>query len=219
MKGSGGLQVPLPPFASGIPLPSLLHESKGKRWERERSKAGGLLGKQPHLPYGFNRGSRGQAPCQVAGRSPSLGPWLVCPPRPGSASSSVPTPVRALRDSLGPHPGGRTPMCPPRSSVLWGLRRSEGLTAASGPHGEVGAGGSFSCKQSGQWPGPRSRRRPGPGAAGPLLLTLPGPSGLSSRSMEEMLSRLFRRPMPAAKGLAMTPGDTWGGQRAKGGAH
>ncbi len=41
-----------------------------------------------------------------------------------------------------------------------------------------------------------------------VVLTLPGPSGLSSRSMEEMLSRLFRRPMPAAKGLAMMPGDT-----------
>lgn len=37
---------------------------------------------------------------------------------------------------------------------------------------------------------------------------MPEPSGLSSRSTEEMLSRLFRRPIPAAKGLAMTPGDT-----------
>lgn len=162
---------------------------------------------------------KGTSPMPGGGEEPQFGTLACLPPRPGSASSSVPTPVRALHDSLGPHPGGRTPMCPPRSSVLWGLRRSEGLTAASGPHGEVGAGGSFSCKQSGQWPGPRSRRHPGPGAAGPLLLTLPGPSGLSSRSMEEMLSRLFRRPMPAAKGLAMTPGDTWGGQRAKGGAH
>lgn len=32
-------------------------------------------------------------------------------------------------------------------------------------------------------------------------------SGLRSRSMEEMLSRLFLRPMPAAKGFAIMPGD------------
>lgn len=49
---------------------------------------------------------------------------------------------------------------------------------------------------------------PPPGAELQVVLTLPEPSGLSSRSTEEMLSRLFRRPIPAAKGLAMTPGDT-----------
>lgn len=32
--------------------------------------------------------------------------------------------------------------------------------------------------------------------------------------MDEMLSRLFLRPMPAAKGLAMIPGDIWGGGEA-----
>lgn len=32
-------------------------------------------------------------------------------------------------------------------------------------------------------------------------------SGLRSRSIDEMLSKLFLRPTPAAKGLAMTPGD------------
>lgn len=41
-------------------------------------------------------------------------------------------------------------------------------------------------------------------------------SGLRSRSMEEMLSRLFLRPMPAAKGFAMMPGDIC---KAKGKSH
>lgn len=34
-------------------------------------------------------------------------------------------------------------------------------------------------------------------------------SGLRSRSIEEMLSKLFLRPIPAAKGLAMIPGDSY----------
>ena len=34
-------------------------------------------------------------------------------------------------------------------------------------------------------------------------------SGLRSRSMDEMLSKLFLRTMPVTKGLAMIPGEAW----------
>lgn len=38
-------------------------------------------------------------------------------------------------------------------------------------------------------------------------------SGLRSRSMDEMLSMLFLRTMPAANGLAMMPGEACASQR------
>lgn len=38
-------------------------------------------------------------------------------------------------------------------------------------------------------------------------------SGLRSRSIEEMLSMLFFRTIPAANGFAMTPGDAWANNR------
>lgn len=38
-------------------------------------------------------------------------------------------------------------------------------------------------------------------------------SGLRSRSMDEMLSMLFLRTMPAANGLAMIPGEAWAPKR------
>lgn len=81
------------------------------------------------------------------------------------------------------------------------------LTVASGPHCGVCPGSSFSWEQSRRWSGPAASGSPALGCRLQAALTLVGPSGLSSRSMEETLSRLFRRPMPA-KGLAMTPGDT-----------
>ena len=93
---------------------------------------------------------------------------------------------------------------------MWG-RRAWALTMASGPHSGICPGSSFSCEQRRQWSGLTASGSQPRGCWLWVALTLPGPSGLSSRSMEEMLSRLFRRPRPAAKGLAMMPGDTCGG--------
>lgn len=107
---------------------------------------------------------------------------------------------------------------PPRSAQQGGptgaepgasVQGSDGpaLTVVSGAHCSVCPGSSFSCEQSRVV---RDLRPQAPRLRGCLqaVLTLAGPSGLSSRSMEEMLSRLFLRLTPAAKGLAMTPGDT-----------
>lgn len=93
---------------------------------------------------------------------------------------------------------------------MWG-GRAWALTVASGPHSGICPGSSFSCEQRRQWSGPTASGSQPRGCWLRAALTLPEPSGLSSRSMEEMLSRLFRRPRPAAKGLAMMPGDTCGG--------
>lgn len=112
-------------------------------------------------------------------------------------------------------PGQERAVCGDRPGAQSGGPRT--LTTASGPHCEVCPGSPFSCGQGGLWLEPGSLGLPGPRASG-CVLPLPGPSGLSSRSMDEMLSRLFRRLTPAAKGLAMTPGDTYGGEWAKGGA-
>lgn len=78
-------------------------------------------------------------------------------------------------------------------------RRAWALTVASEPHSGICPGSSFSCEQRQWWAG--GLRLPAQELLAAAALTLPEPSGLSSRSMEEMLSRLFRRPGQPQKGL------------------
>lgn len=49
----------------------------------------------------------------------------------------------------------------------------------------------------------------------PTFCRISSSSGLKSRSMEEILSRLFLRPIPAAKGFAIIPGDIYKAKRQK----
>lgn len=118
-------------------------------------------------------------------------------------------PWSGVWDTL-PTPPGCVPRGGPAAELRAGLcagGRGPALTAASGPHCGVCPGSSFSWEQSRRRSGPAASGCPALGCRPQAALTLLGPSGLSSRSMEETLSRLLRRLMPA-KGLAMTPGDT-----------
>jgi len=47
----------------------------------------------------------------------------------------------------------------------------------------------------------------------PTFCRISSSSGLKSRSIEEILSRLFLRPIPAAKGFAIIPGDIYKAKR------
>lgn len=142
--------------------------------------------------------------------------WLRVQPNYCSQEGHAPRPAASqpFPHVLGIRLGGQVGRAVARPA--WGLEGARRHGHSRRPlWPPVPTGSSFSCEQ---------RAKPGTASLGvshlapycPLpasslperLQGLTSPSGLSSRSMDETLSRLFRWPRLAAKGLAMTPGDT-----------